>query len=130
MRHRVDVVGRVEVDLVDLVDDIAKEVAGEHPVVRLLEHRGKRVSRIVLTGAGQLAEVRQQLAVDEVEQLGPSATRNRIGGPVAPSVRLLDRGAVVAPGELATLLESVERAQEEQPGKLRDPVEVAVEARV
>ena len=48
VRHRVDVVGRVEVDLVDLVDDVAQQVAGEHPVVGLLEHRGERVARIVL----------------------------------------------------------------------------------
>ena len=47
VRHRVDVVGRREVDLVDFVDDVAQQVAGQHPVVGLLEHRGEHVPRVV-----------------------------------------------------------------------------------
>ena len=54
----------------------------------------------------------------------------RVGGPVAPSVGLLDRGPVVGLGDLAVLLEAVEGLEEEQPGELGDPVEVAVEAGV
>ena len=54
-----------EVDLVDLVDDVAQQVAGEHPVVGLPEHRGQHVARVVLLRAGQPAQVGQQLAVDE-----------------------------------------------------------------
>ena len=68
VRHRVDVVGRGEVDLVDLVDDVAEEVAGQHPVVRLLEHGGEHVAGVVAAGARELAEVGEKLAVDEIEQ--------------------------------------------------------------
>ena len=49
--HRVDVVGGGEVDLVDLVDDVAQQIAGEHPVVGLLENGGEHVAGIVLAGA-------------------------------------------------------------------------------
>jgi tRNA isopentenyl-2-thiomethyl-A-37 hydroxylase MiaE len=47
VRHRVDVVTRCEVDLVDLVDNVAKEVPGQHPVVGLAEHRCDHVPRVV-----------------------------------------------------------------------------------
>jgi len=48
VRHRVDVVGGGEVDPLDLVDDVAQEVAGEHAAVGLLEDGGDRVARVEL----------------------------------------------------------------------------------
>ena len=47
MGHRVNVVGRREVDRVHLVDHVSEQVARQHPVVRLLEHGRQHVSWVV-----------------------------------------------------------------------------------
>jgi len=71
--------------------------------------------------------MRQQLAVDEVEQLGAGAAFG-VDGPVTPAERLLDRRPVVPVRHGPLLLAGVERLQEEEPGELRHAVEVAVQA--
>ena len=59
MGHRVDVVGRRKVDLVEVVDDDAKQMAGEHPVVGLLEDRAQGGAGIVASRPPQVSEVGQ-----------------------------------------------------------------------
>src|SRR5437016_5478855 len=52
-RHRVDVIGRLEVNFVHAINDVPQKVAGEHPVEGLLEHRREDISWISPFGAGQ-----------------------------------------------------------------------------
>ena len=126
VRHGVDVVRGGEVDLVDLVDDVAEEVPGEHPVVGLLEHGGQHVAGVVAAGARQLSEVREEFAVDEIQESLAGSTVG-LGGPVPPPIRSFDGRPEVPIGDLTVLLQPVEGLQEQQPGKLWDSVEVAVE---
>ena len=62
----------VEIDLVDLVDDLPHELAGLHVVVGILEHVAHHAAAVaLLAGGGEFLELREELRVDEGEQLSP-----------------------------------------------------------
>ena len=50
--ERVDLLGRSEVDAVDLVDDVAQQVTADHAVVDAPEDGGDHVAPVVAVGAG------------------------------------------------------------------------------
>ncbi len=63
-----DVVGRRGADLLDHVDNVAQQVAGEHAVVPLLEYCGEDVAWVALAAPTQNSQARQQIVVDEAQQ--------------------------------------------------------------
>ncbi len=129
-RHGMHVVGGSKVDLVDLVDHVAKEVSRQHPVMGLLEDGGEDVPGIVAAGTGEVPQVREQLVVHEFHQVLTGLPIG-IGSPVAPAVGLLDGGTEALPlGDRAVLFVAVEGSEEEEPSELRYAIEVAVEAGV
>ncbi len=129
-RHGVHVVGGGEVDLVDLVDHVAQEIARQHPVMGLLEDGGEHVPGIVASSTGEVPEIREKFVVDELHQV-LACLPVGIRSPVTPAVGLLDRRTEALPlGDRAVLLVPVECSEEEEPGELRYAVEVAVEAGV
>ena len=75
----------VEIDLVDLVDDLPHQLAGLHVVVGVLEHVAHDAAAVaLLAGGGEFLELREQLAVDEGEQLlaGDALRVRRPGAPL------------------------------------------------
>ena len=119
-----------EVDLGHLVDDVTKQIARDHPVVGLPEDGGEHVPRVAVRVADEVSQVRQQVVVHERDELLTGTTVDRVGRPVTPAVRLLDRRAVVRLDDLSLLLHAVEGLEEQQPRQLRDSVEVAIETGV
>ena len=133
---------RGEVDAVDLVDDVAQQVAALHAVVDALEDGGDHVApvaavRALQSGAGRRTGPGPRavgpdrfVVVDERDQLvaGDAVLLRR---PIAPAVRRLDGGAEVSPLSvrllLAQLLQVVEELEEHDPGEHRQAVEVAVQ---
>ena len=105
MAESVDLVAAGEMDVVDLVDHVAQQVAVDHPVDRALKHGRDHVAPVAAVGALQAAQVGEQpraflavgpdrfLVVDEANQLvaGDAVGFRR---PVAPAIRRFD-----APGE-------------------------------
>jgi hypothetical protein len=137
----VDLVGRGEVDAVDLVDHVAEEVAAGHAVDDAGEDgRDDQPAAPGPVAAVKGAEVGEQaaalravgagafLVVDERQQLRPGDAV-LLGGPVAPAVRRLDRRPHAFLAELGPrgldLLHVVEELEEHDPGEHRQPVEVA-----
>ena len=60
----------VEVDLIDLVDHLPHQLAGFHVVVGVLEHVAHDAAAVArLAGQLQVLQRREQLIVDEIEQL-------------------------------------------------------------
>ena len=104
MAEGVDLVAAGEVDVADLVDHVAQQVAVDHPVDRASEHGGDDVAPVAAVGALQAAQVGEQpgaflavgpdgfFVVDEGDQLvaGDAVLLRR---PVAPAVGRLDRRA-------------------------------------
>ncbi len=85
MGQRVDVVGGVEVDPVDQVDDIPKKVSGKQAVVSLFEHSGENVPRIPRPSTCEIAQVREQIVVDELQERLSRQPLVRVACPVAPT---------------------------------------------
>ena len=85
----------VEIDGVDLVDDLAQELAGLHVVVGVFEHAPHHAAAVaILAGDGQFLQRGEQFVVDEIQQrLAGDAFR--VGGPGPPLELLRDRRAVV-----------------------------------
>ena len=84
--EHVAVVGGVEVDAVDLVDDLPHQRAVLHVVVGILEGHADEAGDLV-AAAGERLELGQQRVVDEVEQrLAGDAFV--VGGPVGPAQML------------------------------------------
>ena len=81
--------------LVDLVDDLPHQLAGFHVVVGVLEHVLHDAAAVAGLGRdGEVLQRREQLAIDEGEQL-LAGDALRVRRPGAPLVLLRDRRAVV-----------------------------------
>jgi hypothetical protein len=75
----------VEIDLVDLVDDLAHELAGLHVVVGVLEHVATTRRRSpCLPGNGEFLELREELVLMKAEQL-VAGDAFGVGRPGAPA---------------------------------------------
>ena len=110
--EQVPVVGAVEVDLVQRVDDLPHEGAGLHVVVGILEHGLDHEATGVGVGAeGQVLERAEQGVVDEVQQF-IAGDALRVGRPGAPAELGRDGGLVAALHQLVLLLPVIEDLQE------------------
>lgn len=127
---------------VDLVDDVAEQVAIVHSVDRAPKHGRDDVAPVATLGSAQRAQVRKEscalravgtaalLLIDERDQLVASDAVF-LRGPILPAVRRLERGLELLAGELHFLLayrlHVVEELEEHHPGQHGDAIEVAVE---
>ena len=141
----VQLVAGGEVDAVELVDDVAQQVAADHAVLHAAKHRGDDIAPIVAVGAGERAQVAEQprallavrqrafLLVDEGQQF-VAGDAVGLGGPIAPAVRRLDGRLELLPGEpglpLALEFQVIEELQEHDPGEHRQAVQIAVQTLV
>ena len=144
--QRVQFIAGGEVDAVELVDDIAQEVAADHAVLHPAKDRGDdiaaRVSGASRVGTGEGAQVAEQagallpvgqgtfLLVDEGEEFIAGDTVG-LGGPVAPAVGRLDGGLEFLRGELGLALalefQVIEELQEHDPGEHRQAVQITIQ---
>ena len=58
--QRVQLVAGGEMNAAELVDDIAQQVAADHPVLHALEHGGDHVAPVVAVGTRQCAQVTEE----------------------------------------------------------------------
>ena len=120
----------VEVNLVDLVDDLTEQLPRFHVVVRVLEDTLDDAPAVRChSRGGEFLEGRKEVVVDEAEQLVPG-NPFRVRRPRPPPQRLGNRGTVGRVEEFEFLVLVVEDLQEEHPAELRDPLGIAVDARV
>jgi hypothetical protein len=143
VREGVDLFAGAEVDAVDLVDDVAQQVAADHAVLHALEDVGDDLALAALFAlAGQAPQVGEQplaaccrrrapwLLIDEGQQF-VAGDAVLAGGPVAPAVRRLDDGLVGLAVEFGLFLvddfQVVEELQEHHPGEQWQAVHVAIE---
>jgi len=120
----------VEIHAVDLVDHLAYELAGLHVVISILEdvpHHAAAVGE--LAGDGELLELREELGVDEGEQLF-AGNAFGVGGPGAPAEILGDGRAVTILHHFQLLILVVDDFQEEHPAELGDALGVAIDANI
>ena len=127
----VAVFGVVEVDLADLVDDLADQGAGLHVVVGILEDVADDL------GAGAIRPFEDELFLEGgkelvVDELAEVVARHAlgVGGPVAPAQLLGKRRGVGVFEEFDLGLAVVVDFQEEHPDELADALRVAVDADV
>jgi len=120
----------VEVDGVELVDDLAQQVAALHVVVGVFKHTAHHVATRVAPGITTEAfQGGKQLVVDKAQQ-HVAGDAFGIRRPVAPAHGFGDRALVVVAGEFEFFLERVKHFEEQQPGELRDALGVAINAAV
>ena len=142
-RHLVLVVGRLEVEFIDLLNDAAQRVAARQLVGDLGEDDADLVfDGVVAVFVLELREVGPQLRVDEVEEVlaheGVGMVVVALGvawhGPCAPAVFAVDEAVVRLTGELglelARLLHVIEILQEQYPRALLHIVESRGASRV
>ena len=115
MAEGVDLVAAGEMDAVDLVDDVAQQVAVDHPVDRAFEDRGDDVAPVAAVGALQAAQIGEQagafravgadgfFVVDEGDQF-VAGDAVWLRSPVAPAVRRFEGRAKALAGHLGFLL--------------------------
>ncbi len=60
MAEGVDLVAAGEVNVADLIDHVAQQVAVDHPVDRAFEHRGDDIAPVAAVGALQTAQIGEQ----------------------------------------------------------------------
>ena len=126
--EEVAVVGGVEVDAVDLVDDLAHQRAVLHVVVGVLEDLADERADLA-PGTVQGLELGQEGVVDEVEQ-GFAGHAFFIVGPRRPAEMLRQGRLVIVAGDFEFLLAVVEDFKEEHPAELFEALGVAVGAGV
>ena len=119
----------VEVDGVDLVDDLAHELAGLHVVVGVFEHVAHDAAASILRGPRQFLQRGEQFIVDETQQF-VAGDAFRVARPRPPLEFLRDGGGVAIPSlhEFQFLVLVVDDFEEEHPAQLRDALGVAVDA--
>src|SRR5438874_8350507 len=98
----------VEVNLVDPVDDVSKEVPVYHPVYRSFEDRRNDISSITFLSARERPQIREKprsscavwpegfVLINERKKLGTS-NPPVFWGPIAPSVWRLNGGRISSP---------------------------------
>ena len=85
----------VEIDLVDLVDHLAHQLAGFHVVVGVLEYVAHDAAAITGSGGnGQALEAGKELVIDEVQQRVCPVMPSGFGRPTAPLQIRRDRRAI------------------------------------
>ena len=130
-------------DSVDLVDDVAQQVAADHAVLHALEHVGDDFALATFFAfSGQAAQVGKQAHADvAIDALGgflayegqQFVTRDAVLPccPVTPAVGRFDDGLVALAVELGFLLMNrfkvVEKLQEHHPGEQGQAIHIAVE---
>jgi hypothetical protein len=120
----------IEVDLGDPVDHLAQQLAGLHVVVRVAEHlAGHEAARIALRIRIERLERRKQVGVHERQQF-IAGDALWVGRPVAPAQPFGQRRPIGVAHQFELGFLVVENLQEQQPGQLRDPLRVAVDAGV
>jgi hypothetical protein len=138
----VQLVAGGEMDAVELVDDVAQQVAADHPVLHAAKHGGNHIPAIVAVGTGERAQVTEQphallairqgafLLVDERQQF-IACDAVGFGSPIAPAVGRLDGRLELLPGQpgLALTLEFqvIQELQEHDPREHRQPVQITIQ---
>jgi hypothetical protein len=134
------------VDTVDLVDDVAQQVAADHAVLHALEDVGDHLALAAFFAfAGQAAQIGEQtlaataigthclFLVDEGQQF-VAGDAILPGCPVAPAVRCFNDGLVGLAVEFGFFFvdgfEVVEELEEHHPGEQWQAIHVAIEALV
>jgi len=120
----------VEIDLVDLVDDLAQQLARLHVVVGVLEDIANDATAIALLASdGKVFELGKEFVVDEGEQ--PFAgDAFWIGGPRAPAQIGRDGRAIAGLQHFKLLVLVIDDFEEEHPAELGDALGVAINAGV
>ena len=142
--HLVLVLGALETELVDEVDDLAQVVARGNLVLQL----GKNLTYLVFQRLGtggrvlELAKRGEQLTVDKGRQVGTRHGIDRVGGavgllgggPLTPAHVARQDGLVVLAGEqglvLALTVEVIQVLEEKQPRGLLDVVQLGGASRL
>ncbi len=75
-----DTVVGLEVDAIDDIHQVAEQRPGEHSIVYVLKNGGDNVAGVIVATALQLAQIRQEVAVDEFEG-APYGDRAQPHGP-------------------------------------------------
>ncbi len=120
----------VEVDGVQLIDDLAQQVAAFHVVVGVFKHAAHHVAARVAPGIpAQILERAKEIVVDKAEQ-AVAGEAFRVCGPVAPAQRLGDGALVAVAGELQLFFQRVKHFKEQKPGELGDALGVTIDAAV
>ena len=120
----------VEVDLIDLVDYLAQELAGLHVVVGVLKDAANDAPAIaLLAGDGQFLEPGKELVVDEAEQL-VACDAFGVSGPGAPSEFGWDGRTVFLVHQFELLILVVDDLEKKHPAELGDALGVAIDAGV
>ena len=120
----------VEIDLVDLVDHLAHQLAGFHVVVGVLEHVADDAAAVAgLTGHRQVLQGRKQVVIYEGHQC---IARDALGvrRPGSPLIRFRDRRGVIVAHQHQFLILIVDNLEEEHPAQLTDTLGVAVDTGV
>ena len=127
--EQVAVLGGVEVDAVDLVDDLPHQRAVLHVVVGILEGHADERRRSCRLPPVSVLSFGQERVVDEVEQR-VAGDAFGVGGPVRQRRCCGSGERVVVAEELQFLLAVVEDLEEEHPAELVEALGVAVGAGV
>ena len=124
--EHVAIIGGVEVDAVDLVDDLAHQRAVLHVVVGILEGRSDEASDLVAAARRGL-ELGKEGVVDEIKQ---RVARDPffVGGPVGPAKVLRERRLVIVAKKFDLLFAVIEDLEEEHPAELLKALGIAVGA--
>ena len=103
VRDGVNVVGRIEVDVIEFVHDLAQDVAGPDAIIGALKDHANDGADIACVLAAQASKIGDQVVIDEFEQFFAFALLGQALGddPIAPAVAPLDnRHVVVVPAVL------------------------------
>lgn len=126
--EHVAIIGGIEVDAVDLVDDLPHQGAILHVVVGILECHANQPGDLVGT-AGKGFQLGQEGVVHEVEEFLAGDTLV-VAGPIGPTEVFWKRRFVSISQGLHLLLAVVEDFQEEHPAELLQALGITVGARV
>ena len=120
----------VEVNGVELVDDLAQQLAALHVVEGVFKHAAHHVAaRVALCIPGNGLEPGEELAVHKLQQ-GVTGDAFSVRCPVAPAQGLGDGALVAVSGQFKFFLLRVKHLQEQQPGELGDALGIAIHAAV
>ncbi len=141
--QRVYLVGRGEVDGVDLVDDVAQQVAVDHAVDDAAKDGGDDGAPVRAAARLQRAQVGEEagtlhaigprglVVIDEGDQVAARQDGRVAVSPVAPAVRRFDGRAKTLPANfslrLVQLLHIVQELEEHYPRQHGQPVQVAIQ---
>ena len=125
--EHVSVIGGIEVDAVDLVDDLAHQRAVLHVVAGTVE--GGLDERDDVAAAGEDFQFGQKVVVGKGEE-SVAGDAFGVGGPVGPAEFLRQRGFVVIAEDFHLLFAVVEDFEEEHPAELGKALGIAIDTSV